>query len=67
MGENTLDNCGQWTGKRDCLAPRRELMPRRDDANGEVEACKCPYFETRSGPDLRYKIECWPGPGLALK
>ena len=34
MGENTLDNRGQWTGKRDCFAPRRGPMPRRDDANG---------------------------------
>ena len=34
MGENTLDNRGQWTGKMDCVAPRRGPMPRRDDANG---------------------------------
>ena len=34
MGESTVDNRGQWTGKRDCVAPRRGPMPRRDDANG---------------------------------
>ena len=34
MEENTLDNRGQWTGKRDSFAPRRGPMPCRDDANG---------------------------------
>src|SRR5256714_13362821 len=34
MGENTLDNRGQWTGKRDCLAPRRGRYLVVDDANG---------------------------------
>ena len=33
MGENTLDNCGQWTGKRVCVCPTWGAIPRHDDAN----------------------------------
>ena len=36
MGENTLDNCGQWTGKRVFKAPLGAMFANWDREKGFV-------------------------------